>query len=95
MLGHEFYEHDWKQHAIEVMAANDLPFFRPVAKALVNTLPGKVRVRFECDRLTPAGRCGDYENRPFTCRSFVPASDPLCAEHVRKLNGIPIRVEMR
>lgn len=95
MLCAEFDESDWKQQAIDLMAANDLTFFRPVALGFVGTSPGKVRARFNCDRLTPQGRCGDYENRPRTCWQFVPASDPLCAEHVRKLKGIPIRVEMR
>ena len=37
--------------------------------------------RYWCPVLTPAGRCGDYENRPDLCRSYEPKSDPLCAEY--------------
>jgi Fe-S-cluster containining protein len=38
--------------------------------------------RWWCFNLTPAGRCGDYENRPALCHTFQPASDPLCAMFV-------------
>jgi Fe-S-cluster containining protein len=38
--------------------------------------------RWWCPNLTLEGRCGDYENRPALCRSFEPASDPLCAMFV-------------
>jgi Fe-S-cluster containining protein len=31
-----------------------------------------------CTRLTAEGRCGDYENRPALCRSFVPIEDLRC-----------------
>lgn len=34
-----------------------------------------------CPHLTRDGRCDDYENRPHVCRSFEPASDPLCIYH--------------
>jgi Fe-S-cluster containining protein len=33
---------------------------------------------YRCSNLLPNGRCGDYDNRPGLCRSFEPASDPLC-----------------
>ena len=26
----------------------------------------------QCPRLTPEGRCGDYENRPWLCRTHTP-----------------------
>jgi Fe-S-cluster containining protein len=34
--------------------------------------------RFNCDNLTPKGRCSDYANRPLLCSSYKPGSDPLC-----------------
>lgn len=35
---------------------------------------------WSCPRLQADGRCGDYENRPFLCRSFKPGEDSLCLE---------------
>lgn len=32
-----------------------------------------------CPRLTPEGRCGDYENRPRLCRTYEPGRDAPCA----------------
>lgn len=32
-----------------------------------------------CPRLTPDGRCGDYENRPRLCRIFRPGEEHPCA----------------
>jgi Fe-S-cluster containining protein len=31
-----------------------------------------------CPNLTPEGRCGDYEGRPFACRDYDPLTDRLC-----------------
>lgn len=36
---------------------------------------------FSCVNLTPDGRCGDYENRPWLCRTFEPGSDRLCVHY--------------
>jgi Fe-S-cluster containining protein len=36
--------------------------------------------RYWCTLLTPEGRCGDYEHRPWLCSHFQPGSDPLCIE---------------
>lgn len=36
---------------------------------------------FTCSNLTPEGRCGDYENRPWLCRDFEPAMDALCVHY--------------
>jgi len=38
--------------------------------------------RWACTRLTPEGRCGDYENRPNLCKAYEPLSDGLCAMYV-------------
>lgn len=32
----------------------------------------------ECANLNTEGMCKDYENRPDTCSTFQPATDPLC-----------------
>lgn len=40
-----------------------------------------------CPRLTPEGRCGDYENRPRLCRTFTPGNDWPCA--MRKTEPLP------
>lgn len=34
--------------------------------------------QFNCPKLGADGRCTIYEDRPMTCRTFQPASDPLC-----------------
>lgn len=44
--------------------------------------PGVWQWRYSCPRLTAEGRCGDYENRPLTCRTYRPGQDQLCAEYV-------------
>lgn len=31
-----------------------------------------------CPNLSPAGRCLDYENRPFCCSHYEPKTDALC-----------------
>lgn len=41
--------------------------------------------RLWCPNLSKEGRCTDYENRPFACRSYVPGSTSLCAEW----DGVP------
>lgn len=38
-------------------------------------------VDFSCVNLTPEGRCGDYENRPWLCRHFEPASGNICVHY--------------
>lgn len=37
---------------------------------------------YNCTKLLPNGRCGDYENRPELCRSYEPASDGLCVHYL-------------
>lgn len=86
----------WMEQAAIDMAERGLPFV-PIAPIFGDggmRLPeGHVPVRFRCTLLGSDGRCGDYENRPDLCRHYEPASDPLCAEYVRTLRGIPIVFE--
>lgn len=44
---------------------------------------GQVEVEVRCSRLTPAGACSVYEERPGICRAF-PAGGPQCLEVVRR-----------
>jgi Fe-S-cluster containining protein len=44
-------------------------------------------VHWACTRITPEGRCGDYENRPQLCRDYQAGSDPLCVMHVPPAAG--------
>lgn len=37
--------------------------------------------RWSCPKLQPDGRCGIYEQRPLTCRSFEAGTDPLCVHY--------------
>lgn len=41
------------------------------------------RWRLWCGNLDRAGRCSDYENRPYACRSYPPppGHDALCVMH--------------
>lgn len=81
---------NWKQQAIDAVSQHieNSPFVPirlrlaegesrdPAAKAPYGT------VLWSCTRLTPEGRCGDYENRPQLCREYEAGSDRLCAMHV-------------
>ena len=89
-----FPRENWKQDADKDMAERGLPFvaMSPVIES-ISDAGGAVLVRFACNKLGKDGRCSDYENRPILCQTYAPASDPICAEHVRKLRGIPILVE--
>lgn len=42
-----------------------------------------VKVRHRCDKLTPAGLCSVYENRPDVCRAFDCKTRKDCACHER------------
>lgn len=35
-----------------------------------------------CPLLGKDGRCTEYDRRPYVCREFEPAQDPLCVHHV-------------
>lgn len=89
-----FSRESWKHDADKEMAERGLPFFAksPVIET-ISDAGGAVVVRFGCNKLGEDGRCSDYENRPILCQTYEPASDPLCAEYVRQLRGIPIVVE--
>ena len=49
--------------------------------------PTDERWVLSCPRLTPEGRCGDYENRPNLCRAFIPGVHWPCA--MRKQEPLP------
>jgi Fe-S-cluster containining protein len=81
-----FPKDTWKEDAQEKLISVGLPFFFPKRLAVEGRetadqpveANGLVLIRYGCTRLTPEGRCGDYENRPQLCHSYQPKSDSLC-----------------
>ncbi|MFM0165751.1 YkgJ family cysteine cluster protein [Paraburkholderia sediminicola] len=81
-----FQKDTWKEAAQEKLNSVGLPFFFPKRLAVEGRetaggpvdVDGKVMIRYGCSRLTPDGRCGDYDNRPKLCHSYQPKSDALC-----------------
>ena len=63
------------------MRKRKLPF-RPLELSAVNGAGEKIAEKiwwFTCPLLGKDGKCGDYENRPNTCKNFVPGNgDMLC-----------------
>lgn len=87
-----FYVSQWPHEAVATLAAK-LPGhpFIPLRLEMVD--PSEARHyadaegpygigHWSCTRLTPEGRCGDYDNRPALCRSYEPLSDRLCVMYV-------------
>jgi Fe-S-cluster containining protein len=85
----------WKQEARKQMKQRRLPFY-PIRPDLLWMISDEthIRVAFNCRKLGADGRCTDYSNRPATCSEYPAGLDPLCAEHVHTLKGIPIRSEL-
>jgi len=110
-LNFDVDEADWKLQAEVKLKSHGIDYWRPVRISRTSVhlqthssgkpfqeyklLPGRVRVMFSCDRLTKEGKCGDYENRPITCKDYEPGYDPLCAMYQPTLKGIPIMLEGR
>jgi hypothetical protein len=67
-----------RERVEEVLIAHNLPF-KPLREEQKSD--GMVW-RFTCPKLTPEGRCGDYENRPNLCRDYQPGEDGLCVYYV-------------
>lgn len=82
--------HGWRAEAIAQVAAKGIDYFEPLYPIASTIEPGKVKAVWSCRRLTPAGRCGDYENRPALCDLYAPGEDALCAEYVHQFKGIPV-----
>lgn len=89
-----FYVSAPRTLADEIIAAQGLPFV-PVAPVIG---PGTGCFndastgywRYSCTKLGADGRCTIYAGRPHACSHYVPGIDPLCAEHVPLLKGIPV-----
>jgi len=76
-----FWEEEWPQLAQQRLGERNLPFVPLRLREL--TLDKESGKRFgvgvfTCPKLTSAGRCSIYEDRPSTCRDFQAASSPLC-----------------
>lgn len=55
-----------------------------------------VRWLFWCANLRGDGRCGDYANRPYACRSYLAGTDRICVESPDRLAiGIECAKEMQ
>lgn len=95
VLNWTFSVGNWREEASQLMTDRGLPFVpvRPKITYGGRLPPGKTGVMFDCTLVDDAGRCSDYENRPFLCRHYQAGEDQLCAEYVHTLRGIPIRVE--
>lgn len=95
LIGISFNVAYWKEEATAAMAKRDMSYFVPV-RLPVSTMMDRhahiTQVIFDCTRLGADGRCTDYENRPGLCRTYQAKSEPLCAEYVHNLKGIPIHV---
>lgn len=83
---------NWEEYATQRMAELGLPF-EPVRLASPGASSNPAyQVRYSCPRLSPDGRCTDYENRPQVCKIYDAKSDPLCIEYVYHFKNIPIKV---
>lgn len=80
----------WREASLEQVAARGIDYFEPMYASASMAYEGKVRAVWSCRRLTPEGRCGDYENRPPPCHAYQPGEDALCAEFVHTFKGIPL-----
>lgn len=81
-----FPENDWEGRASIWLKRHELPFL-PLRidrdATFTDPVPdGHVAIRYMCPKLSPEGRCGDYENRPPLCRDYQPGQDRLCAVYV-------------
>ncbi len=56
--------------------------FEPIEPSRYVGEEGTQRWVFNCPRLLPGGRCGDYGDRPDPCRTYEPGSNGLCVLHV-------------
>lgn len=78
------WENTWREDAQNILDERRLPF-RPVELLgrFTDDESGDVygTPYFSCDHLTTEGQCGIYNERPRLCRTFVPASSPLCVFH--------------
>lgn len=79
-----FWKSSWEEDAQHWVEQQGVPFApHSHGPVHVDEESGEefVLVWFHCPEVTAEGRCGIYENRPDTCRIFVPGSDQLCAFH--------------
>lgn len=87
----------WLEAAKKKIEGHNLPFYpsRPSKPGMEIAgepleVDGMIYVRFSCTRLTPEGRCGDYERRPMLCRVYQPKQDSLCVLHEPPATEQPI-----
>ena len=72
----------WRENAEALLVAWGLPFTVLGERTRIMDADGEhVVPEFGCTHVTGEGRCGIYNERPATCRTFVPGTDELCAFH--------------
>ena len=63
------------------LKSNDFPFVPILVEEHESEKKGGRKYgsyRFSCPKLTAEGRCSIYEDRPYVCRQYEPASSSLC-----------------
>lgn len=76
-----FWEDEWPSAGERLLKENDLPYVPMELDSIaVSDDDGRRfgRGLFKCEKLLPTGRCGIYDERPITCRIFIPGSNQLC-----------------
>lgn len=82
-----FHKDSWEEGAFKYMRDQGMPFQPLRIDERFPEQDGEVGVRWMCPVLTPAGRCGDYDNRPQLCRDYQPGDDRLCVLYVEPPEG--------
>jgi Fe-S-cluster containining protein len=72
-----FQGESWREEAAAQLEREDLPY-EPIRAIARTCMPGWVMVVFGCKHVTAEGCCSIYEERPDTCRIFIPTTDELC-----------------
>jgi Fe-S-cluster containining protein len=75
-----FWADTWRADAIEKLKTIGAPYEPLEVHSTYKTPEGEeyVTLYYRCPKLTDAGRCSIYDDRPSICREFVPASNQLC-----------------
>lgn len=77
----------WMEGGTQYMKDIGLPFLPLRIDEKIESVGGEVALRYTCPLVTPAGRCGDYENRPQLCRDYQPGDDRLCVLYVEPVTS--------
>ena len=75
-----YWADTWEEDARARMTEYGYPFLPGRIVHTYTSDEGReyVTINYDCPKLTDAGLCSIYEDRPKLCRQFVPESSPLC-----------------